>query len=387
MIKNLHALKDKGLLRSLIPSEIRGDKIIIANKPYLNLTSNDYLGISARLDWQRVFLHTLDTDQYLMGATSSRLLTGNTNCKEELEQTIASSYGKECLLFNSGYHTNIGLLAALSTKDDLVLADKLIHASLIDGLRLASCSWLRYRHNDYNHLEKLLKKHQGQYRNIYVLTESLFSMDGDFADLQALVQLKEKYKFKIYLDEAHAIGVYGEHGLGCAEAEGVLDKIDYLVGTLSKALASEGGFVILDRSSREYLINRCRSLIYTTAGSPINTYWARFVFNKMLKMHQERRHLKCLSKAFREKLAGWPILGNSQVVPLVFKTDKACSELVAQMRSAGFWVSAIRHPTVPINQARIRFSLTATMTQLEINTIYELILAYQRKQQEPDFNF
>lgn len=379
MKEALDKLKEKDMIRYLISSENRQNKIVIDGKSYLNFSSNDYLGISSRVDWQEEFLNSLDKNQYLMGATSSRLLTGNTSCKEKLEQAIGSSYGKSCLLFNSGYHVNLGVLPTLTTKDDLVLADKLIHASLIDGLRLSPCRWLRYRHNDYNHLEKLLQQNVGLYQNIYVVTESLFSMDGDFADLNILIQLKDKYNFKIYLDEAHALGVYGLRGLGYAEKEGVLSKIDYLIGTLSKALASEGGFIITNEATRTYLINRCRSFIYTTAGSPINTLWALFVFNKMLDMSKERNHLCSLVKEIKTNLTEWSIFGESQIVPLPFTTNKQCLNMVEGMRSAGFWVSAIRYPTVPINKPRIRLSLTASMTFHEIKKVYEFILAQEGK--------
>lgn len=375
MKEKLQELKNKGIDRYLTSSENRFNKIIIEGKSYLNLSSNDYLGISSKLSWQEEFLNTLDKKQFLMGATSSRLLTGNTSCKEKLEKEIGDAYGKNCLIFNSGYHTNLGVLPTITTKDDLVLVDKLIHASIIDGLRLSSCKWIRYRHNDYNHLEKLLQQNKSLHKNIYVVTESLFSMDGDFADLDSLIQLKEKYHFKIYLDEAHSIGVYGQKGLGYAEEKGVIHQIDYLVGTLSKALASEGGFIVTDQNTREYLINRCRSFIYTTASSPINTYWALFVFKKMLEMNNERAYLQKLANDFRAKIEDLHILGNSQIIPLVFDTNKQCLSLVEDMRNSGFWVSAIRYPSVAINEPRIRFSLTTSMTIHQTKKVYEFILA------------
>lgn len=380
MKEQLETLKAMGMDRHLVSSEIREGKFLVNGKPYLNLSSNDYLGISSRLDWQTEFLESLPKTTYLMGATSSRLLTGSSQCKADLEQEIGTAYAKSCLLYNSGYHANLGILPAITQKDDLVLADKLIHASIIDGLRTASCNWLRFRHNDLNHLERLLIQNYAIHKRIIVAVESLYSMDGDWVDLVALVQLKKKYGFEIYLDEAHAVGVVGPTGLGLAEQLGLLPEIDYLVGTLSKALASEGGFVLCNPDAHAYLINTSRSLIFTTAGSPITTLWSLFIFRKMRTMHAERQQLHNISEAFRNQFAHHNNLGSSQIVPLNYTEVSTCLRAVEALRQKGFWVSAIRYPTVPKDQPRIRFSFTPSVTSDDITQIYETLLGTQNEQ-------
>ncbi|HJD91869.1 aminotransferase class I/II-fold pyridoxal phosphate-dependent enzyme [Bacteroides coprosuis] len=374
MREELQELKKNGLARNLTPSCYCANEILIGGKSYINLSSNDYLGISSRLDWQKEFLDGLAREEFLMGATSSRLLTGNSWCKEELETFIGIQYGKECLVYNSGYHANLGVLPALTNKEDLVLADKLVHASIIDGLRLCGCKWMRYRHNDSNHLERLLKEYHSLYENIYVVTESLFSMDGDFVDLERLLLLKNKYSFKLYLDEAHAIGVVGNHGLGLAEEKGALSEVDYLVGTLSKALASEGGFIITDLETKEWLINKSRSFIFTTAGAPVSSLWSQFVFKKMLKMKEERLYLRKITEDFRSWLPNKNVVGESQIIPLIMRNNNECLSYSDKLRHAGLWVSPIRYPSVPLRQPRIRFSLTAALKPHQMQKIHEALL-------------
>ena len=374
----LEALKAEGIERKLVKSTLVGNRIIIDGKSYFNLSSNDYLGISTRMDWQKEFFEKIDTSQFLMGCTSSRLLTGNSSAKVLLEEFIGKQYHKSCLVFNSGYHTNVGILPAITTKRDLVIADKLVHASIIDGLKLSDCQWTRFRHNDYAHLAALLEKNSKQYDTIYVVTESIFSMDGDYCDLPQLVALKKQYDFKLYLDEAHAIGVEGEHGLGYAEALGLNLDIDILVGTFSKALASEGGFVVTDEDTKQLLINKSRSFIFTTASSPISALWSLFVFQKTVNMQQERQHLKEITKLFCSLLGDRPTTGQSQIIPLLFEENKRCTAFSNQLREAGLWVSPIRYPSVPIHQPRIRLSLTAAISSSEIKQIYETILAQER---------
>ena len=244
--EELDALAASGNLRRL-PKIDHLDKWIVSDgERMLNLSSNDYLGLAERSDWKAEFLETDEGRQSLLSSSSSRLLTGNFPEYELLEQTIARSFGREAvLLFNSGYHANTGILPALAGKRDLILADKLVHASIIDGLKLGEATFKRFRHNDYDQLERLLAVEREHYETIFVVTESLFSMDGDLADLDRLVALKRCYpNVMLYVDEAHAIGVRGERGLGLAEETGHLADIDLLVGTFGKALASMGAYLV-----------------------------------------------------------------------------------------------------------------------------------------------
>lgn len=380
MQKELELLKKRGLLRQLRSTHQQGKYIIHDDKQYLNLSSNDYLGISSDLDLQKEFFENCRFDYFMMGSLSSRLLTGNSPEKEDFEYALARLYNREaCLLFNSGYHANIGILPALAGKDDLIIADKLIHASIIDGLKLCGCQWLRYRHNDYNDLESKLEHLSGKFRNIYVVTESIFSMDGDCADLEALVALKRKYSFFLYLDEAHAVGIRGDNGLGLAEEAGLISDVDFIVVPCGKAVASEGAFIVCDKYIKELLINKSRSLIFTTAAPPVNTLWTKFIFEKIPGMKSERFHLAYITDLFRIKLQDYEVSGSTHIIPLLFKDNEECLVSSTQLSENGIWALPVRYPTVPVNKPRIRFSFTAAFDETDILSIYDIILAQKRK--------
>lgn len=217
----LKQLNEAGNLRSLPDIVHTGNRIERDEQVMLNLSSNDYLGLASRSDLREAFFEEWKEKGYPLSSSSSRLLTGNFTVYTELEQLMAECFNREAaLLFNSGYHANTGILPALADKQTLILADKLVHASIIDGILLSGAPFQRYRHNDYNQLETLLKKNAGQYEQLFIVTESIFSMDGDVADLRRLVELKKSYpNVCLYVDEAHAIGVRGKNGLGIAEEQ------------------------------------------------------------------------------------------------------------------------------------------------------------------------
>ena len=368
----------KELHRELKPLVPQGVFLEHLGKTYFNLASNDYLGLSSWLDGQQDFMRSLlEEKSFLMSALSSRLLTGNVPAYALLENEIAREYGSEtCLVFNSGYHANIGILPALTTKNDLILADKLVHASLIDGMKLSPCKWLRFRHNDLDDLLRLLEKERNRHENIFIVTESVFSMEGDLADLARLVEIKNKYDAFLYVDEAHALGVRGNRGLGLAEELGLLSRIDLLVGTFGKALASQGAFVVCAKMIHELLVNAARSLIFTTGMPPINLLWTRFLWRKMIGMPAERASLQSKVRQFRNRLAARKLLGDSHIVPMLFDNNEACLRCSEKLREAGLWVPAIRHPTVPLHRPRLRFSLSAAFTEDQMKEIHEIVLAH-----------
>ena len=199
-------------------------------------------------------------------------------------------FGAEsALLFNSGYHANTGILPAVSDTRTLILADKLVHASLIDGIRLSSAKCIRYRHNDLAQLRRLLEENHGMYEKMIIVTESIFSMDGDEADLQALVRLKHDYSnLLLYVDEAHAFGARGEKGLGCAEEQNCINDIDFLVGTFGKAAASAGAYIVCRQTIREYLINKMRTFIFTTALPPVNIQWTAWSTETLRRFPEQK---------------------------------------------------------------------------------------------------
>ena len=243
--QTLCALAREGNLRTL--PEVRHDGIWIEQdgRRMLNMSSNDYLGLASDATLQDEFWQSLPERDRLLSASSSRLLTGNFDVHQELETLLAERFGREsALTFSSGYHLNTGILPAVADVHTLILADKLVHASLIDGIRLSSATCIRYRHQDYRQLQSLLEKHRTNFERMIIVTESVFSMDGDVAPLAALVELKKAFpNVMLYVDEAHAIGVRGKRGLGIAEEQGCLADIDFLCGTFGKALASVGAYV------------------------------------------------------------------------------------------------------------------------------------------------
>ncbi len=358
----LDALHEKDQFRVL--RDIKKDGL-------LNLSSNDYLGLSAMPELREEFYADLQNcpsdETYALSSSSSRLLTGNHPGYPELEQALSRMYNnRAALVFNSGYHANIGILPALTTKKDLILCDKLNHASIIDGIRLADAQFKRYPHLDYAVLENLLAKNSAEYENIFIISESIFSMDGDAADLRKLVALKQKYNATLIVDEAHSVGVFGATGCGLAEEQGVLDQIDIIVGTFGKAFCSAGAYAIMDTAVRDYLINKMRSFIFTTALPPVVVNWSRFILSKSIGMKERRAHLLKLSAILCN---GLKTVSDSQIVPFIVGENAAAVALSEKLREAGILVFAIRPPTVPAGTARLRFSLTANLTEKDIDKI------------------
>ena len=373
--EQLDQLRQQGNFRQFRSNQQQGKTIEIQQQQMLNLSSNDYLGLASDLRLREQFFDETPNAQRLMSASSSRLLTGNFPAYEQLEATLTQLFhGRAALLFNSGYHMNIGILPALADAKTLILADKLVHASMIDGIRLSSAKYLRYRHNDLAHLQQLLMQYHADdnYERIIVVTESIFSMDGDETDLAALVALKQQFaKVMLYVDEAHAIGVRGQQGLGCAELYDVIDAIDFLVGTFGKAVASVGGYLICDPIIRDYLINRMRPLIFSTAQPPICMAWTQFMLNQIVHMQTQRQHLAALSLYMQHGIQakGFTCPSTSQIVPVIIGDSTATVSKARQLQTAGFYVMPVRPPTVPQGSSRLRICLntqfeTADLTQL-----------------------
>ncbi len=361
----LDKLRESGSYRQLPTVTHRGGLIEADSRTMLNLSSNDYLALASRDDLRREFMKEWQREQYPLSSSSSRLLTGNFRVYAALEGLIAERFCREAaLVLGSGYHANTGILPALADKHTLILADRLVHASIIDGLLLSGAPFMRYRHNDYDHLETLLRKSAGSYEQTFIVTESVFSMDGDVCDLRRLVDIKKRYEgVCLYVDEAHAVGVRGESGLGIAEEQGCTQDIDILVGTFGKALASMGAYVVCSRVVREYLINRMRPLIFSTALPPAQTAWTRFIFERLPEFARERRQLALTSSMLREALRGrGGETSESHIVPFIVGDNKECIAKAEELQRKGFYCLAVRPPTVPHGTARIRFSLTADMS-------------------------
>ncbi|HCL57193.1 MAG TPA: 8-amino-7-oxononanoate synthase [Spirochaetia bacterium] len=375
--QKITSIRERGLFRSLKKVEKRrGSKIRVDGKEYLNLSSNDYLGIAVDEEFHKEFYQPMGDENRIdcfgLGSSSSRLLSGNSFLYDQLEKELALWYKKEsALVFNSGYHANLGILPALTGKDDVVFSDKENHASLIDGLKLSEGEFFRFPHLDYDKLEEILKKKRNLYKKAVIVSESVFSMDGDRADLKRLAELKEKYDCMLYIDEAHAAGVLGETGQGQSEEDGVSGKIDILVGTFGKALAGVGAYAVMDEIVKDMLVNTMRPFIFTTALSPVQLYWSLTVVKKIPFMKEQRNHLKKISKLLRTGLAerGFQTGGDSQIIPVFIGENEKAVKKSEALQKEGLLLFPIRPPTVPAGTARIRISLGAFLSEQEMEWI------------------
>ena len=381
--EQLVAIEREGQRRSLVPvAHLERGRIAIDGRPFLNLAGNDYLGLATNRDLLTAFYHE-QTDanlleQYGLGSTASRLMTGNTEPYVALERMLADLYRTEAaLVFNSGYHLNIGILPALTGRQDLILADKLCHASLIDGLRLSRAKVMRYPHLDYAAIERILARERKQYRQVFLVTESIFSMDGDTADLAELVQLKDRWQAALYVDEAHGVGIRGGQGLGLAQEQGVQDRIEILTGTFGKAFGGQGAFVVGRRVLIDVLLNTARSQIFTTGLPPVSVHWLCFVLERVPLLQAEREKVARLSGQLRTALRreGLVTHGDSNIVPVMIGDAARAVATAERVCAGGFWVKAVRPPTVPAGTSRLRLSLNAAMDWEQLAPLPALIAA------------
>lgn len=388
----LAVAESSGNLRRLPRIGHDGKYAVVDGRRMLNLSSNDYLGIASDpgMPLMRDFLQETAAacqvsgtcppvpEDMLLGSASSRLLTGTFDVHDAVERMLCRlSCRQAALVFSSGYHMNIGILPAVCDTSTLILADKLVHASIIDGIRLSAGKCVRFRHQDMDQLESLVEKHHRDYSRVVIVTESIFSMDGDTADLKFLAGLKKRYPgVMLYLDEAHAVGVRGETGMGLAQELGVMQDIDFLCGTFGKALASVGAYVLCDSVIRDFLVNRMRSFIFTTALPPLNMLWTLRVLQGLAGMGDRRRLLSCNASKLRSALvsAGLPCPSESHIIPVMAGDSRRAASLAAGMQKEGFYLLPIRPPTVPEGTSRLRISLTAALTVEDTDALSSALL-------------
>jgi len=356
-------LKDrqkKDLLRSLRPATGRSDgRIFFNDRGLVDFSSNDYLGLSNHPRLKAASHKALE--DFGTGSSASRLLSGSLDIHHELEKRIASFKGKEAaLVFNSGYQANTGIISSLCGRGDVIFCDRLSHASIIDGMLLSQARFIRFEHNDMEDLKFFLERERANYREALIITETVFSMDGDVAPLGELVRLKDLYNCKLMVDEAHAMGIFGPNGSGQVEAEGLAERVDLIMGTFSKAMGSFGAYIASSKETIEYLVNACRSFIYSTALPPA-VIAANIESLNLVKDEPQRRELLLLNADYlREALKGigLNVRGASQICPLIVGANSRAIELSNRLMERGYWALPIRTPTVPEGEARLRFSLT-----------------------------
>ncbi len=338
----------------------------------IDLSSNDYLGLSARGDeFDDELLSLFPNASFTSSA--SRLLAAHQHHYNQLELYLEEQYGHKAVLFNSGYHANVGCASALAIPGTLFVADKAIHASVLDGFAVGKADFKRFAHNDIQALRRILDKHSADYDRVIVIVESIYSMDGDEAPLQELVALKKEYpSLMLYLDEAHGIGVRGKRGLGLAEELGIVDDFDIIIGTFGKALASFGAFVVSSPLLISIIVNTSRPFIFSTALPPICAARSLLMMRKAAVMHEERRQLARLSSLLRDGLQRMGLStgeSTSQIVPLIIGNADQTLRISEQLRAAGFDALAIRRPTVAAGTERIRFSLNSSLSENDISSL------------------
>lgn len=355
-------------------------EISLNGQNYINFSSNDYLGLSRHPllieragQWAK---------EYGAGSGASRLVTGNLEVFSELEKKVATFKGKEnALIMVSGFQANASVLPALFDKkilgqEPLVFADKLNHASMHLGCKASGITQIRYRHNDMMHLEELLEKHKDDATPKFILTESVFSMDGDIAPLKKITALATQYGCFTIVDEAHATGVLGENGQGLAT------EADLVIGTFSKAFGAFGAYVVCTDILKNYLINKCSGLIYATALPPATLGSIDAALDLIPTMDKERALLQNTVQNFRNELSVIDFnVGNSktQIVPLIIGDSTSAINTSNILKQHHIWVNAIRSPTVPKNSARIRFAFSAAHTESDLDHLLS-ILKNLRKQ-------
>ena len=351
-----------------------------ADPEHVDLLSNDYLGLAADSDSFRVEFAKRFPDA-TFSSSASRLLSRRNHYHNLLEKRLGELYGKSALLFNSGYHANVGIIQALAIPGTLFLADKLVHASAIDGLRLSGADYKRFPHNEISKLKKLIKLNNDSYERIIIVVEAIYSMDGDITPLKDIVKLKKQFpKIIIYLDEAHSFGVRGKKGLGLAEELKLIKDVDIIIGTLGKAAASAGAFAISSPLMRDYLVNTCRSFIFSTAVSPAQAAWSLLMLEKIIESGSRRLHLRELCSNFAKQLyrrANIETISESQIVPIMIGDAVEAVKMASYLQKLGFDCMAIRKPTVAAGSERIRISLNASLSEKDITRLVSAIRNYK----------
>ena len=376
--RDLDGIRDAGLWRELREIEsAQSTRIKLDGSELINFSSNDYLGLAAHPALGQAALEAID--QFGTGSGASRLICGSLQPHHELEVALAKWQETEAaLVFSTGFTAAQGVLTSLLGQGDVVILDKKAHASMIDAAKLSGATLRVFHHNDLGNLEERLQWAVGQGGRVLVATESVFSMDGDRAPLAGIVELKERYGAWLMLDEAHAVGLYGPLGQGLAAADGLAERIEILMGTLGKAVGAAGGFVCGSRQLVDLLVNGARSFIFSTAPSPAVSAAARAGVELIQSVEGEslRGQLWQREEELRHgaESLGWETPAEpSAILPLIVGGEAKALAVMEQLREAGFFIPAIRYPTVPRNEARLRVTLTSNHTAEDMQQLLDAL--------------
>ena len=376
--QRLDALREQGLFRELRRMDSApGPRIETGGKSFLNFSSNDYLGLANHPALKEAAIKCVG--KCGAGSGASRLICGSLAPFHELEETIAAFKKTEAALtFSTGYAAAVGTITALMGKDDILILDKLVHASIVDAARLSGAKLRVFAHNDLDDLEDKLKwaasdsRHSSPAtRHVLVVTESIFSMDGDAAPLREIVTLKEKYGAWLMVDEAHATGVLGKHGRGLADELGISSRIEIQMGTLGKALGTSGGFICGSRALIDYLVNRARSFIFSTAPVPAAAAAAiaGIRISQSAEGEERRAQLRKRVGDFKSQISNFKSETSSAIIPLILGDEEKAVAAANQLREQHIFVPAIRYPTVARGTARLRITMTADHTGADISKL------------------
>lgn len=374
-IKNeLKKLKEEKLFRVIKDiDKIEGKYIYINGKKYLDFSSSNYLGLRDDDNIKKEVVRVVE--EYGFGSGASRLVVGTNKLYDRLEKLISSIKKQEkTLFFNSGYDANLGIISTLFGKKDVIFCDKLNHASIYDGIFMSGAKLVRYKHNDIDDLRKKIEKYRKEYENALIVTDTIFSMDGDRAKLDKLVEIKKEYNILLMIDEAHGGGILGRSGGGLSEEMNLLEDIDINMGTFSKAYGGQGAYVSSKEEIIDYLINKCRSLIYTTSLPP-SVVAGNIKAVELGKQDGFRRQrVEENSRYLREELVkkGYSIgESTSQIIPIIFDSNEKALEKSNYLFEKGIMLPAIRKPTVV--EPRLRISLGYLIEKNDIDKLLELL--------------
>jgi 8-amino-7-oxononanoate synthase len=365
--QKLHFRKEANALRKL-PVPTSG----------IDFSSNDYLGFAKNEQiFEATHQYLVDNTIKINGATGSRLISGNHNLYDITEKYIAAFHQSEAaLIFNSGYDANVGFFSAVPQRNDVILYDELCHASIRDGIQMSHAKSYKFQHNDYEDLEAKISKIQtpnSEFQTIYIVTESVFSMDGDSPNIETLVQLSEKFKALLVVDEAHALGVFGEKGEGVIQSQQLQNKVFARIMTFGKGLGCHGAAILGSSELKEYLVNFARSFIYTTGLSPHSVATILVAYqnlNQSVELQKLKENITFFNQQ-KQLLGIKPVFvySKSAIHSAILPGNDKVKNIAAQLQEKGFEVKAILSPTVPEGQERLRFCLHSYTTELEMKNV------------------
>lgn len=375
MEEELELLKEKNLFRNMtIFDSAQSTQVMVEGEQRYLFSSNSYLDMCNDSKVKEYAAGVLD--EYGIGSGGSRLTTGTSRIHIQLEAVIAALKKREAaLVFNTGYMANAGIISALTRKGDVIYSDELNHSSIIDGCRLSKADLVIYRHNDMKDLEKKIRANPG--RCGLIVSDGVFSMDGDIVNLPGLVELANRYELLSMIDEAHATGVIGATGRGTEEYYSMEGSVDVLMGTLSKSIGSEGGFVCGSHTLIQYLINKARSFLFSTALSPVSMAASIQGIRQIMECPQRVRKLQDNIRYCCEALKkrGINAFSETAIIPVIIGDEGRAMEIMELLKQRSYYISAIRYPTVAKGSARLRITLMSSHTPKEIDGLADALAA------------